>query len=411
MSDSTIFHDATLNDLSGSDLLPLTPRETPVPPINPQLEKAIQKPPQPSKESTSRKATAPPRSPAKGSPASPPEPVQDAVSDPVAQADEELGEEHDSDEQGAARAFFYGLPSWLISLIVHTIALLVLAMLTFSSSPPKQRLSISSTPSDSEELDNANLETISFELENIEMESVALSEAPGAANLGETLAPDIVTEVSSVGSLNIDDATVDIGMMFGNEGQGFADMNDGLGGADFFGVTSAGRKFVFIVDGSRSMRGKKKWEYCQEELLYAIRQLSPRQYFYVMLFADKSYRMFGDEPEPAAVPATVENIQRLQQWLYDYELQLQTKPEESVRFAREVLVPDAIYLLTDGAFTGNDQTRRYLRENNFFDDPIDGRTPIVIVHTIGFFSNKGLDQLEQIAEENGGTYRYVPPPN
>ena len=130
-----------------------------------------------------------------------------------------------------------------------------------------------------------------------------------------------------------------------------------------------------------------------------------------MLFAGKSYRMFGNEPEPAAVPATVENIQRLQRWLYDYELQLQTKPEESVRFAREVLVPDAIYLLTDGAFTGNDQTRRYLRNNNFFDDPIDGRTPIVIVHTIGFFSNRGLEQLEQIAEENGGTYRYVPPPN
>ncbi len=44
MSDSTIFPDTIPGDLSGSDHLPITPQDTPIPPINPQLEKAIQKP-------------------------------------------------------------------------------------------------------------------------------------------------------------------------------------------------------------------------------------------------------------------------------------------------------------------------------------------------------------------------------
>ena len=42
------------------------------------------------------------------------------------------------------------------------------------------------------------------------------------------------------------------------------------------------------------------------------------------------------------------------------------------------------------------------------DDPVDGKKPKVVIHTICFWQNDGEDTLKAIAKDYGGTYRFVP---
>jgi hypothetical protein len=209
----------------------------------------------------------------------------------------------------------------------------------------------------------------------------------------------------------------EIGALFGTEGEGFARNDTGLAAAEFFGVKAGGRKFVFVVDSSRSMNGGK-FDAALEELVYAVSKLSQDQYFYVIFFDWNAERMkfpvdparpsvLNEEPEPRAVSATRDNIRNLEAWLKTMELELKTDPYEAMKFAVEML-PDAIYLLTDGMFRG--QTESYLAENNMIEDSLDGPKPKVVVHTIGFWSDQGQPVLKRIAEKYGGTYRFVPPP-
>jgi hypothetical protein len=129
----------------------------------------------------------------------------------------------------------------------------------------------------------------------------------------------------------------------------------------------------------------------------------------VILFAKNSFKMFGGkEPERFCIPATPENIERLARWLESFELELGTKPYESIKAAL-AMHPSAIYLLTDGQF--NDPTEEFLEENNRTKEDFTERmVPKAAVHTIGIFSRNGETLLKRIAEDNGGTYQYVPPP-
>ena len=69
------------------------------------------------------------------------------------------------------------------------------------------------------------------------------------------------------------------------------------GGAEFFGVKSTGSRFVFVVDGSNSMGRGTKWDDCKREMMASVNKLSPKQFFYVYLFARNSYRMFDEDVE------------------------------------------------------------------------------------------------------------------
>ncbi len=175
-------------------------------------------------------------------------------------------------------------------------------------------------------------------------------------------------------------------------------------GAQFFGVQAQGNRFVFVVDCSLSMVGDK-WATACRELSDSIDRLSPQQHFYVVFFDGKSHRMFNDRRfEKGMLPATEANISRLRNWLTTVRLGYNTSPCLSVMFAL-TLQPDAIFLLSDGEFS--DPTAAKLRKNNRVSDKGESK-PRVAVHTIGFRSLDGKKMLTRIANENGGTYRYVP---
>jgi len=106
--------------------------------------------------------------------------------------------------------------------------------------------------------------------------------------------------------------------------------------------------------------------------------------------------------EPTLLDATGDNIDKALQWIANASLGANTSPYESIKFAAN-LEPNAIFLLTDGEFS--DYTAPYLRDFNK-KRASKGKAKVV-VHTIGFFSQKHQMVLERIAKDSGGTYRFV----
>jgi hypothetical protein len=82
---------------------------------------------------------------------------------------------------------------------------------------------------------------------------------------------------------------------------------------------------------------------------------------------------------------------------------------ESVKKAME-MYPDAIYILTDGKFGDTRQVERYLDENNYSQDEQGNKAPKIVIHTVGFYNRDGEPVLKKMADNFGGTYRFVPKP-
>jgi hypothetical protein len=348
-----------------------------------------------------------------------PEPPVARESAPSATADDTFAENAKPELERSFRVstFLRATPSWLVSAAFHLLLILVLAVATISIPQDSIRHVLVAAASD--EVEPLAVEEVLAEIEPMEMAAVAilpLAADAGMADPGDPAA-SLPANLGEIAAINTAPVSGEIGALFGDEGDGFARNDAGLGDAEFFGVKAGGRKFVFVVDSSRSM-SRGKFEAALEELSYAVSKLSKDQYFYVIFFDWNAERMtfpvepsrpgvLKKAPEPRAVAATPQNIGNLNAWMKTVERELKTDPYEAMRFAVEML-PDAIYLLTDGMFRG--KTESYLAENNMIEDSLDGPRPKVVIHTIGFWSDEGQDLLKRISAKYGGTYRFVPPP-
>jgi uncharacterized protein YegL len=170
------------------------------------------------------------------------------------------------------------------------------------------------------------------------------------------------------------------------------------GGSSFFGIESAGEKFVFIVDSSRSMQGKR-WEHANKELLRSISELGPDQKFFVICFDYVARPAFDLLPENIKfLTASNNSRRRIRQWIQSLDLGSNTRPADAMRLAL-ALRPDAIYLLSDGEL--EDDTYEMLALANH--DASTGKV-IVPIHTISLYSTSGRELLELIASNNGGKF-------
>jgi hypothetical protein len=302
------------------------------------------------------------------------------------------------------------VPAWLLSAIMHLVALLALALVTFQ--PPEVPIStvLEGTSSDAEEM---LITPIAFEA--VDLQDTALLSTSLAADLSSKNIADASQMAAAASALTPDmsmPAQAEIGELFaagGGQRMG-SSLGSGSGNpAQFFGVKATGRRFVFIVDSSNSMRGGK-FDAAKEELKYSIRRLSKDQAFYIIFFDQNAERMLlPPDKEPPVLPvlATTANLNRVDKWIATVENQLRTDPYDAVKLAVE-MVPDAIYLLTDGKFTDRGRTERFLKSNNIVDDPVEGKRPKVVIHTLCFWQADGEDTLKAIAKDYGGTYRFVP---
>jgi hypothetical protein len=183
-----------------------------------------------------------------------------------------------------------------------------------------------------------------------------------------------------------------------------ADANDSIGAfagmtaqsrggpkVSFFGQGGRGYRIVFVIDRSGSM--SDSFDFLRSELKESIDKLRYNQRFHVILFHSGPYL---ENPPRRLVPAIRDNKERCKQFLDTVVPSGQTDPIPAMRRAME-LRPDIIYFLTDGAF--DEALVGELRKWN--------RNKRVRIFTLGYLYAPGEELLRQIAEENGGTYKFV----
>jgi hypothetical protein len=162
-------------------------------------------------------------------------------------------------------------------------------------------------------------------------------------------------------------------------------------GSSFFGLQSYGNKIVFVVDISGSMHGHRMRR-MRNELRHSLEALHSSQQFFVVFFSSVAMPM----PAEDLLAATPENVNQAWQWLRGVECGGGTNPLPGLLMALQ-LQPDTIYLLTDGKFDPQvvwevAQTQSAKR---------------IPIYTIGFASKKAERLLQAIANETGGSYRFV----
>lgn len=163
---------------------------------------------------------------------------------------------------------------------------------------------------------------------------------------------------------------------------------------EFFGIRAEAGSVGFVVDCSGSMSGQRL-ERTKAELLESLLALDPSQTFYIVFFNGGPIPMSGQPRSPVSA-RPLEKV-RAFKWVQGIMADDGTEPESSVQMVGQ-MKPNVIYLLSDGEFGAfSPGTIGSLRADK------------ITVHTVAFEDESGAQRLREIAQQTGGTYRFVPP--
>lgn len=184
---------------------------------------------------------------------------------------------------------------------------------------------------------------------------------------------------------------------------------------DFFGTRAYGNRFVFVLDISYSMdaRDGERYRRACDELLRSVSQLRRGQSYYVFLFCWVTEEMFYN-PSVEYVDVGPGHIQKLQYWVNQVSLGSGTDPRRALALARQ-LDPDAVFLLSDGQFN---QPRKPLSETGWIDEQgevfdLDVQAGVEMffgnttIHAIAFENPFTLAAMRDVADATGGRCRYI----
>lgn len=299
-----------------------------------------------------------------------------------------------------------------LSALVHACVLGVLGFWSLDGRPDRKPYQVDTVWAEPAQI-NDSLTTVAAAADEVteQIGGASLGTLPLQIGARERLPADLLDlDVPALdplaavaGSSSLAEAVLPIGGGDGNvdtagDGQGTGNgVGDGSG-TTFFGLNAPGKKFVFVVDASGSMRrpfdgpGKTLLGRVKLELLKCITQMSPDQEFFIVFFNDDAIPM----PATELIKATPEAQKHFLYWMARTKAGGNTEPEAALRIAMQ-LQPDVVYFLTDGAFKY--RVIEHVRELNR------GR---VTVHTVSFGGDeRATDFMQQIADQNGGTYHYV----
>jgi hypothetical protein len=233
--------------------------------------------------------------------------------------------------------------------------------------------------------------------------AVSVGEASSALAIDGPTLPAQIGPVAVPGSGALSDSAPAGGLL------GMVD-DVGLGG-EFFGVPSRGQSFVYLVDSSGSMNDGRL-ELAKRELVKSVRQLGEQRRFYVVFFDRSLHRLrlwpsAGDEERPVA--ATADHLRGLETWVATIGPAPGRHPMEALELAL-TLLPDAIYLLSDGDFPDWIVTRT--EAMNRVEEPAFGARAQVPIHTIvwlreGRSSPAAAGRMQKLAQASGGTFRAI----
>jgi hypothetical protein len=286
--------------------------------------------------------------------------------------------------------------SFLVSAIVHLVALVLLALLMMSADKGWPGLELMAQMSDGVDADLSQGDTLDESLGSFQMEPDDAAAAAGPVTLFDnssamlTSTSDVESPLDSLHTGGLEGTSIGDGSGAGLTGGS----GDGSGGAEFFGIGGDGGTFVYVVDLSGSMNEEGKWERARAELLRSIEHLTEGQRYYIIFYNDGWYPMAADKP----IEATAKQIDRTRRWIRRLWPGGGTFPLDALMHALK-LEPDAVYFLSDGRF--DPAVIEMLRVHN---PSSTGQIPI---HTIAFVNQETIGIMKQIAHQSGGKFRFV----
>lgn len=339
------------------------------------------------------------------------EPIADQMVEPVALSEslrkalEVVDRESPS---GNKRPWWRAAHLW-VSFVVHAGILVVLSAVFISAVKKPQILSIVSA---AVEADNVLTET---PMEMIsELETTVSEATPSTPNLTMS---DMVKDVT-LPSLQVDVGTAPAkesspsSSMRGTASEMARAMSGSkiVAGAEFFGVKATGNTFVYVVDSSPSMRRDGAFEKAKQEMMRSLTSMKPQQRYFINFFGKEIDPMTtkSGTVEKFPVHANPENISQTIDWMRQVQVQKDGWPPNEALAQAIAMQPDGIFLLFDGDTKVD--VAKFLRRENRTDDILSAGEPKVAIHVVHFFQEEFQKQMKQVAEENGGTYRFVPRP-
>ncbi len=175
-------------------------------------------------------------------------------------------------------------------------------------------------------------------------------------------------------------------------------LGGGGAGTTFFGVSSRGTRFAYIVDVSGSMGQGRKMDVCMRELARSIEILPDYASFYVVLFSSD---IALPPMQRGWTRARDNTVSRFIRWLNQIDPHGGTRPQPAFREVFGALDerPDVIFFLTDGQIPP---------ETVATVAALNQRGRRVAVNTIAFGDPSSQELLKDIARRSGGVYRFVP---
>lgn len=299
--------------------------------------------------------------------------------------------------------------AFMTSFVIHVVVLIVVASIAFSLGKPSHGVMLDADIGDSNEVGFDELDVMAvespLELAEITPETLEPMPAPSLANL-EVSSSVATKPADSDGSTDVTLASTSADGS-GSGIDGGASAANALSstmkkkGAAFFGAYAEGKRFIFVLDSSRSMLQDDRWTYACNQLIDSLNGLQPEQEFYIICFDIETSYLFNIPPNRAKFfKSDDKTLPRVKRWLRSHELGRATMPAKALQNALS-LEPDAIFLLSDGEL--QDNSVAMLRTINGFSSTY-RQIPI---HTVHLFSTEGRETLQLIARENSGTFTPV----
>lgn len=302
--------------------------------------------------------------------------------------------------------------SFLVSLLLHTLLIVFLSLLVVRNGigDSSMFLDLAEAPANADEglLDGLDINPVEFSDENMDVADEQLNDL-----MDEMLEDDeSQKDALKIADFESDDGALSSDSQFRN---GRAD-GDGKS-ATFFGTKASGRRFVFVVDRSISMRyGSEgfvsrelfnRYDIAKSELLAAIGSLKPHQEFFVVMFAHDTIPMFdgaSDLGEPGMMAATPENIARFEDWLEGVKMGPGTDPREGLEMAID-MKPDAVFMLSDGAFVSERNDNRPKTVDIVESHARAGS--VVPINTVSLVVEQTIPVMKSIADMSEGKFRFT----